>query len=748
MNPDPSNTIFQKAVSFVNQTNKHLFITGKAGTGKTTFLKYIKEHSHKKMAVVAPTGVAAINAGGMTIHSFFQMPFGIFLPIDGGQWGGYGSEVNNRSTLLRNLRLRGEKKSVLQQLDLLIIDEISMVRADLLDAIDTVLRHVRRQPLMPFGGVQMVYIGDLFQLPPVAKQEDWSLLEEYYKSPFFFDAQALKHSPPLYIELKKIYRQKDDVFINILNNIRNNCCTPADLEILHQNYQPTFSPNKEDNYITLTSHNSKADTINQKELENLKGKTFAYNAEVSGEFYDRSFPAEKELCLKVGAQIMFIKNDKGEARKFYNGKIATVKALEKEKITVVFPNETEELEIEKEKWENVRYTYDSEEDKLKSEPLGTFTQYPIRLAWAITIHKSQGLTFEKAIVDAGASFAAGQVYVSLSRLTALQGLVLLSRILPQSISTDSRVVDYVKAEKEEDELEKILEAEQRVYVRSFLLQSFAWETMNDLVSNHLEEYEHRQFPGKETCVEWATGLCIDNVKLADVTEKFNRQLEKLFLTCEEDNYQILHERMMAACGYFIKEMDEKLINAVKQHVDEVKVKQKVKRYVKELQEMLVVFYRKKEQLQQALQLSEALHKSASINDLLKMVADGKVKQPLPQGEQEKAKQKIKPEKGESGRMSLQLFKQGKSIADIAEERQLEVSTIENHLATYITTGDVDVLDLVDNNTLQTILEIMNTEPELKHGDIRSKASEKVSFAAIKAVANYVVFSKTEAVKNT
>ncbi|MGI8633811.1 MAG: ATP-dependent DNA helicase, partial [Segetibacter sp.] len=449
MSTDASNTIFQKAVAFVNQTNKHLFLTGKAGTGKTTFLKYIKNNTFKKMAVVAPTGVAAINAGGVTIHSFFQLPFGPFLPSDKGVWGEFSGEINNRNSLLKNLRLQRSKRQVIKELDLLIIDEISMVRADLLDAVDTVMRHVRKQPLIPFGGVQMVYIGDLFQLPPVAKSEEWEILQQYYKSPFFFDAQVLQYVSPPFIELKKIYRQKDDVFINILNNIRNNCCTAYDLEVLHQHYHPEFSPRKAENYITLCSHNYKADEINQRELNKLPGKLYTYDAKITGEFYERSYPAEKQLQLKQGAQIMFIKNDKGEVRKFYNGKIGTVTRIEREKIAVTFPNEKEELEIEQEKWQNVRYDYNKENDALEEEELGTFTQYPIRLAWAITIHKSQGLTFEKAIIDAGASFAAGQVYVSLSRLTSLQGLVLKSRILPNCISTDRRVVDFVKQEIEE-----------------------------------------------------------------------------------------------------------------------------------------------------------------------------------------------------------------------------------------------------------------------------------------------------------
>jgi len=623
MQPDPSNTIFQKAVAFVNQTNKHLFLTGKAGTGKTTFLKYIKENSFKKMAVVAPTGVAAINAGGVTIHSFFQLPFGPFIPTENAFFSRHTGEMNNRTSLLKNLRLTSAKKTVIQELDLLVIDEISMVRADLLDAVDTVMRHVRKQQWLPFGGVQMVYIGDLFQLPPVAKYEEWEILKEYYKSPFFFDAQVLNHVPPLFIELKKIYRQKDDSFIKILNNIRNNCCTADDLQQLHQYYNPAFLSEKDENYITLTSHNNKADIINQRELAKLGGRMYTYNAKITGEFYEKSYPAEKVLQLKKGAQIMFIKNDKGENRKFYNGKIGTITRIESEKIMVSFPHEKEELELEQETWSNIRYNYSNEKDALEEEALGTFTQYPIRLAWAITIHKSQGLTFEKAIIDAGSSFAPGQVYVSLSRLTNLKGLVLYSRISPGCISTDNRVIEFVSNELAEDALQQTLELEQKVFVRQSLLQIFNFVKITDAVNAHLQEYEHRQIPGKEKCIEWATELSNSANSQLDVSEKFIKQLEYLFVTSEADGYEKLYERTNAASKFFVSEIENNILNIIKDHIEEVKARQKVKRYVKELQGLLLLYERKKQQVQQALQLADALHKADNVNELLQIVAQHK-----------------------------------------------------------------------------------------------------------------------------
>ncbi|HXO77597.1 MAG TPA: AAA family ATPase, partial [Puia sp.] len=329
---DPHNPVFQLAVQFVNQTARPIFLTGRAGTGKTTFLKFIRENSFKKMAVVAPTGVAAINAGGTTLHSFFQLPFGPFIPTPQYGWNPEGPGFSDPNSLFKNIRFNASKRELLQELELLIIDEISMVRADMLDAVDAVLRHFRQQPLSPFGGLQVLYIGDLYQLPPVVSKEEWNLLQHHYASPFFFDAHVTRQSPPVYLELNKIYRQNEAEFIRLLNNIRNNRMEPEDLEKLHDYYQPEFIPSKRDNYITLTSHNVKADSINREELDKLKGRSVAFEASVTGEFNDKAFPAEKTLTLKEGAQVMLIKNDKGETRRYYNGKIGTVKKIADDKL--------------------------------------------------------------------------------------------------------------------------------------------------------------------------------------------------------------------------------------------------------------------------------------------------------------------------------------------------------------------------------------------------------------------------------
>jgi hypothetical protein len=386
--PVSENLMFELALQFANFTGRHFFLTGKAGTGKTTFLQYLRKHSRKKMAVVAPTGVAAINAGGMTIHSFFQLPFGPFIPSAPQGWNGTPGIANNKHSLLKNLRLNSSRRQLIQELELVVIDEVSMVRADMLDAIDLVLRHIRRKQHLPFGGVQMIYIGDLFQLPPVASKEEWSILAEYYSSPFFFDAYAIKEANPLFLELTHIYRQRDEQFIALLEKIRNNNPSSADLELLHQHYEPGFIPVKEENYITLTTHNYKADAINKRALDELPGRPMIFKAKVDGEFAERAFPAEFELVLKTGAQVMFIKNDKGESRRYYNGKIGVISRMSDTEVFVEFPGEPEEVLVEKEQWKNIRYAFNKEQQQVDEEELGTYEQFPLRLAWAITIHKS------------------------------------------------------------------------------------------------------------------------------------------------------------------------------------------------------------------------------------------------------------------------------------------------------------------------------------------------------------------------
>jgi hypothetical protein len=729
LSADSSNHIFQMAVQFVNQTSRHIFLTGKAGTGKTTFLKYIKENSFKKTAVVAPTGVAAINAGGVTMHSFFQLPFGPFIPSMRSEWN--GSNVNQH-TLFKNIRFNNDKRELLRELELLIIDEVSMVRADMLDAVDTILRHFRQQPLVPFGGVQVLYIGDLFQLPPVVNNDEWeNVLSHYYKSPFFFDALAIQQSPPVLIELKKIYRQNEAGFINILNNIRDNNATHEDLEHLHQHYKPRFEPPDEEYYIILTTHNNKANDINQNKLRKLGGKLFSFNAEITGDFNEKALPADTELRLKTGAQIMFIKNDKGEFRRYYNGKIGSVSKIENDKIYISFPGEKNEMEIEKETWKNIRYNYNKEKDHIDEEELGTFKQYPIRLAWAITIHKSQGLTFEKAIIDAGDSFAPGQVYVALSRLTSLKGLVLFSRIHPQAISTDARVLTFSKNEMGDDVLQQELQQQQKVFISRSLMQSFNWEKLVESFQQHFEEYEHRLIPEKEAAVAWAKNMQEKILQQQQWAIKFNRQLEQLLISAIDDGYKQLQTRVAAAVDYFKKLMDE-IFLLLQNHIKEVKIKQRIKKYLNDLYDLDSAFKRKNKQLQHATELAEALMKGMDSNALLQLIEDQKKsKQVLAAEADEKAYSK--PKKGETKFITLQLFKEGNKVFEIAKMRGLTISTIEGHLISFIITEDVSIEDILSKKKIEIILNAIKENPESSSSFIKEKLGNDYSYNDIKAV---------------
>src|SRR6188768_1852954 len=469
MDYDLNNEMFRLAAELVNQSSRNIFLTGKAGTGKTTFLKYIRENCPKQIAVVAPTGVAALNAGGVTMHSFFQLPFSPFIPEVGG-FNQQTEETINKNSLLSKLRMTTEKKRILQELELLIIDEINMVRCDMLDAVDTVLRHIRRRNSERFGGVQVLFIGDMFQLPPVIKEHDWRLLKDFYNSPYFFDSLVIKEEQPVYIEFDKIYRQSEEKFINVLNQVRNNQLDDDGRSLLEKRFAPNFKRTKDDGYIILTTHNERARNKNETELNSLSNKS-----EIEGDFPESAYPAEEQLLLKVGSQVMFIKNDTERIKRYFNGKIGIVTDLEDDKILVQCKDETEEIEVKKEKWENIRYTVDKKSRQLNGEVLGSFTQYPLRLAWAITIHKSQGLTFDKVIIDAGEAFAPGQVYVALSRCTTLDGIVLQSHIRSNRMFSDERIVRFSKTSSSKNVLGQELLRSKRIYQLKILLSLFDYK---------------------------------------------------------------------------------------------------------------------------------------------------------------------------------------------------------------------------------------------------------------------------------
>ena len=554
MNYDSTNEMFRLVAELVNQSSRNIFLTGKAGTGKTTFLKYIRDNSTKQIAVVAPTGVAAINAGGVTIHSFFQLPLSPFIPQAKG-FSGNKDETINPHSLLGRLRMTNEKKKVLQELELLIIDEVSMVRCDTMDAIDTVLRHIRHKQNQRFGGVQVLFIGDMFQLPPVIKEREWKLLSEYYSKPYFFESKVIKEEPPVYIEFNKIYRQSEEQFIRLLNQVRNNELNEEGIKILDQRFNPLFRREKQDGYIVLTTHNDKARDINAIELQKLKSDLFSFKAEISGEFYDNAYPAEEILQLKIGSQVMFIKNDADKSKRYFNGKIGIVTKVEDDKIFVQCKDEPGEIEVKKEKWENIRYTLDKTTRRLNEDVLGSFIQYPLRLAWAITIHKSQGLTFEKAIVDAGEAFAPGQVYVALSRCTNLSGMILQSRIRPSGLYSDNRIIEFSKGIKSANQLKGELAQSKKKYQLTTLISTFDFTSvvieMNEIlayIKEHASSFNSETFP-------WIEELLSKINKLQETAAKFHLKLQSLFLQTElpEEN-ATLRERIGAAANYFGAEL--------------------------------------------------------------------------------------------------------------------------------------------------------------------------------------------------
>lgn len=548
MNYDTNNEMFRLGLDLVNQTSRNIFLTGKAGTGKTTFLKHILENCPKQMVVVAPTGVAAINAGGVTIHSFFQLPLQLYAAESKGTEG--EGRVINRHELLSRLRINKDKRKVFQQLELLIIDEISMVRSDMMDAMDAILRHVRRKPQELFGGVQVLMIGDLFQLPPV-KTESSELLAPYYKSNFFFDSKVMLEQMPLYIEFNKIYRQRDKQFIELLNQVRNDELNADGIKILDSRYQPEFVKQKDDSYIILTTHNSTAREINMTELKRLTTMSLFYNAEIQNEFSDNAYPADERLELRVGAQVMFIKNDSDKSKRFYNGKLGIVTKLEADKIWVKSKNEPTEIEVKKEKWENIRYSLNKTTQLMDPNVIGSFSQYPLRLAWAITIHKSQGLTFEKAIIDAGRAFEPGQVYVALSRCTSLEGIILRTKIIPEKLSVNERVVSFSNYCATSQKLHNELEQAKRNYKQKILFSTFDVSAALN-AGNELHKYflEHVSSFSPETN-GWVTERIESLNTLQNRAIEFQEWIRKQFLQLQppEENEQ-LRQRITEAIPRF------------------------------------------------------------------------------------------------------------------------------------------------------------------------------------------------------
>lgn len=584
------NSQLELAFNFIQYTGANLFLTGKAGTGKTTFLRKLKEISPKRMIVVAPTGVAAINAGGVTIHSFFQLPFGPYIP-------GADSMVAQEKTSLPQAnkqinKFGKEKINILRSLDLLVIDEVSMVRADLLDAISDVLKRYKNKE-KPFGGVQLLLIGDLHQLAPVVKENEWELLKRHYASAFFFESKALKESTYRCIELTQVYRQSDETFITILNKIRDNRIDSQTLAELNKRYIPHFHPSDEEGYITLTTHNYLAQQINNSRLSQLPGKLYSFTAKIDGDFPSYSFPTDEQLQLKQGAQVMFIKNDSSGNQRYYNGKIGIVTTLTSGKIQVRCTEENEDITVEPEEWSNVKYAIDNETKEITETVEGVFSQYPLKTAWAITIHKSQGLTFEKAIVDASSSFSHGQVYVALSRCKTLEGLVLSSPIRFDSVIKDNLVQGFIIYVEQNQPCEQHLLSARKQYYLTLLVELFDYKGVLRRLSyvSHLF-YEHLQKLYPELTNRYGTAVALCRTHLSEIGARFQEQLQYMVTEstdCEHD--EAIRERIVKGVAYFkdkTTEIISALLNDTHPEIDNKEVRKTIEKALTYLQQEVEV----------------------------------------------------------------------------------------------------------------------------------------------------------------
>ena len=806
------------AYNFVQYTHRNIYLTGKAGTGKTTFLRNLKASSLKRMVVVAPTGVAAINAGGVTIHSFFQLPFGPMIPKDANvpfvqEQGGFSAS---------NFRMSREKINIIRSLDLLVIDEISMVRADLLDGIDEVLRRYRRNNL-PFGGVQLLMIGDMQQLPPVVKQEDWELLRPYYRSLFFFESLALKKTSFVPIELKHIYRQSNENFISILNKIRDNKLDREALTELNARFIPNFKPASEEGYITLTTHNRQAQEINESKLNDIRLQKHLFKATIEGDFPEYSYPTEKELELKVGAQVMFVKNDSSRDKLYFNGKIGIVTNFDEDGVCVKCEDWPEPVTIGREKWENMKYTLNEQTKEIDETSIGSFTQYPLKLAWAITIHKSQGLTFEKAIIYAGAAFAHGQTYVALSRCKSLEGLVLGTPISADSVISDHEVTDFNHNIDQNAPNDAQLVQSKRDYQLELLLDLFDYQP----VLRNLYAYQKQ---AKEHVTILPDGLAksvteiIETIKNSAVTvaEKFALQLQQLLAVNPDiEGNAPLQERIRKASAYYL-DLTEKLVGEVKSNcvveidnkavqkaLDEplerifadIRVKEvclnacltgfnfrdylslRAKALIEEPQrkkttpkiqlneDNALVKYLREWRKDKAEEFGLDLYMILSQKSLAELATvmpttmkelkaiHGIGPQKLKQfGEEilniiiqyrqanniqtivtadnfkiDKIEEKTKAPKGDTKKVSFDLFKSGKSVEEIALERSLTGTTIEGHLAHYISSGDIELFEVIDRIKAQKIIDQFHIMKTTAMTPVKEALGNDYSYGEIRLV---------------
>lgn len=736
-------------LKFINQTNKSVFLTGKAGTGKTTLLKEIIKTTHKNTAVVAPTGIAALNAGGVTIHSLFQLPFGGFIPDTIAPHFKDSVKFESKSTLARHFKMSALKRNVIRNIELLVIDEVSMLRADLLDAIDFMMQSVRRNKL-PFGGAQVLFIGDLLQLPPIVKPEEWDILRKYYQGKFFFHSHVVQQNPPLYIELDKIYRQTDSEFIEVLNNLRNNTITKADLSVLNQFVKPDFDLKKNEGFITLTTHNRKADSINIEALNDLEGKSFTYKAHVVDDFPDKIYPVEDNLELKVGSQIMFIKNDLSFEKNYFNGKMGKIKQLSKDEIIVEFPEEKKTIEVERYEWQNIRYKVNETTKEIQEEVLGTFTHYPIKLAWAITVHKSQGLTFDKAALDVSRVFQPGQAYVALSRLRSLKGLVLLAPIQMNGLSNDSDVMLYAEQKASDEFIKKSLEQETKNYLFNYLKATFDWQDLAQVWRNHRFSYkEEAPKSPKAKYAKWAENQSNKFDNLVIPAQNFIKQLNNIF---SKDHFdaQYINERFNAAYSYFYKDLDN-FVYELLLKIDEIKRIKKVKTFYDELNDLEDSQTKTIQRLMKAKLLIEMVASGKEIskenlisdeiltykaNKLKKIIDLNTVKpgvfdvDPDVSYYEPKVK-KPKESKKPTIEITFELWKEKNSIKEISIYRKLTETTIYGHFAKLIEQEYVSIEDLLPEDKIAQLKVLFKYFKGESLSELKETVGDKFSWEELK-----------------
>lgn len=710
-------------LQFVNQTNKSIFLTGKAGTGKTTLLKEIIASTHKNTVVVAPTGIAALNAGGVTIHSMFQLPFAAFLP-DNNEVSNFSGNIKfeSRNSLGRHFKMNQTKRSVIRNVELLIIDEVSMLRADVLDAIDFMMRKTRRIE-RPFGGAQVLFIGDLLQLPPVVKNEEWQVLRNYYSGIFFFHSHVIQQFPPLYIELTKIFRQTDAIFIDLLNNLRQNKITKANIEFLNQFVRTDFNLKENEGYITLTTHNAKANHINQQSLDDLKGKIYSFEPKIVGDFPEKIFPVDQNLELKIGAQIMFVKNDLNFEKNYFNGKMGIISSLSNDEILVHFPDENKTIEVEQYEWQNIQYKINQNTKEVEEEVIGTFVHYPIKLAWAITVHKSQGLTFDKAALDVSQVFAPGQAYVALSRLRSLKGLILLSPLQMNGISSNEEVLSYAENKASEEILEKELAIETNNFIHETLSNAFNFKYLIQEWRNHFYGYKTEEIKSlKSKHAKWASEQYEKMLSIEDPFQKFGSQLNRLFST-EAIDYDFVKERSDAAYNYFFKIIDTSFEDLLLK-IEEIKRTKKAKAFfdelsaIEELQTLTILQLKKVKLLVNNKVNGKPISKENLTSNEINSYKKNKLEvvyerfknefatlleeeEPTSYYEKPKKKKSKKP-KVSTIEETLELWKQNLAIDEIAKQRKLTPTTIYNHFSKLIAMDVVSISEILPEDKIQQL----------------------------------------------